>query len=34
MKSLITGGAGFISSQVARHCLQPGHEVVAIDDPS
>jgi UDP-glucose 4-epimerase len=33
-KSLITGGAGFIGSHVAKHCLQLGHEVVAIDDLS
>ena len=33
-KSLITGGAGFIGSHVARHCLQSGHEVIAIDDLS
>jgi len=33
-KSLITGGAGFIGSHVARHCLQLGHEVVAVDDLS
>ena len=33
-KSLITGGAGFIGSHVARHCLQSGHEVVVVDDLS
>lgn len=33
-KSLITGGAGFIGSHVARHCQQLGHEVIAIDDLS
>lgn len=33
-KSLITGGAGFIGSHVAKHCLQAGHEVIAIDDLS
>ncbi len=33
-KSLITGGAGFIGSHVAKHCLQLGHEVIAIDDLS
>jgi len=32
--SLITGGAGFIGSHVARHCLQSGHEVIAVDDLS
>ena len=31
-KVLITGGAGFIGSQVARACLQAGHEVVVVDD--
>ena len=34
MKSLITGGAGFIGSHVARHCLAMGHEVVVLDDLS
>ncbi len=34
MKSLITGGAGFIGSHVARHCLALGHEVVVLDDLS
>jgi UDP-glucose 4-epimerase len=33
-KSLITGGAGFIGSHVARHCLELGHEVVVLDDLS
>ncbi|MEI2755977.1 MAG: NAD-dependent epimerase/dehydratase family protein [Chitinophagaceae bacterium] len=33
-KSLITGGAGFIGSHVARHCLKAGHEVIIIDDLS
>ena len=33
-KSLITGGAGFIGSHVARHCKDLGHEVIAIDDLS
>jgi UDP-glucose 4-epimerase len=32
--SLITGGAGFIGSHVARHCLVAGHEVIAVDDLS
>lgn len=33
-KSLITGGAGFIGSHVAKHCLQQGHQVVVLDDLS
>lgn len=33
-KSLITGGAGFIGSHVARHCLALGHEVIVLDDLS
>jgi UDP-glucose 4-epimerase len=33
-KSLITGGAGFIGSHVAAHCLKAGHEVIVIDDLS
>jgi UDP-glucose 4-epimerase len=32
--SLITGGAGFIGSHVARHCLNLGHKVVILDDLS
>lgn len=32
--SLITGGAGFIGSHVAQHCLNLGHEVVVLDDLS
>lgn len=34
MKSLVTGGAGFLGSHVARHCLALGHQVVALDDLS
>jgi len=34
IKSLITGGAGFIGSHVARHCLEMGHEVTILDDLS
>ncbi len=33
-KSLITGGAGFIGSHVAKHCLELGHEVIVLDDLS
>src|SRR5437763_754420 len=33
-KSLITGGAGFIGSHVARQCLSLGHEVIVLDDLS
>src|SRR5271165_1390939 len=33
-KSLVTGGAGFIGSHVAKHCLGLGQEVVVLDDLS
>ena len=33
-RSLVTGAAGFIGSHVARHCLDLGHQVVALDDLS
>lgn len=32
--SLITGGAGFIGSHVAKHCRDLGHEVIVLDDLS
>lgn len=32
--SLVTGGAGFMGSHVAKHCLECGHAVVVLDDLS
>jgi UDP-glucose 4-epimerase len=34
MRTLITGGAGFIGSHVADACLEAGHEVTIVDDLS
>jgi len=33
-KYLVTGGAGFIGSNLARHILNKGHDVVVLDDLS
>ncbi len=32
MKTLITGGAGFIGSHLAEHLLSGGHQVIVLDD--
>src|SRR3954451_10000664 len=34
MKSLVTGGAGFLGAHVAASLLERGHEVVVLDDLS
>ena len=34
MRSLVTGGCGFIGSHVARHCRDLGHDVLVLDDLS
>ena len=33
-RSLVTGGAGFMGSHVARECIALGHDVVVVDDLS
>ncbi len=33
-KHLVTGGAGFIGSQIVDHLIDNGHEVVVVDDES
>ena len=32
MKAIVTGGAGFIGSHIARRLLDDGHEVIILDD--
>jgi len=34
IKSLVTGGAGFMGSHVAEHLLRLGHDVIVLDDLS
>jgi UDP-glucose 4-epimerase len=34
MKTLVTGGAGFIGSHVAKGLIEAGHEVIVLDDLS
>ena len=32
MKILVTGGAGFIGSNVVDGCIEAGHEMVVVDN--
>ncbi|MFC3998279.1 NAD-dependent epimerase/dehydratase family protein, partial [Nocardiopsis sediminis] len=34
MKTVVTGGAGFIGSHLCDHLVAQGHEVLALDDLS
>ena len=34
MRTLVTGGAGFIGSHIATALVEAGHEVVILDDLS